>query len=146
MENPRIRVGVIIVQDGHILLVQHKKGGKSYWLLPGGGLRFGETLQECAERELLEETNLRIKIEDLAFISETIPPDGHRHIINLFFFGKILDGELRIGNDEILQNARFFDKDGLDDLLIYPPIKEDLKRILRGEKLSSRNLGNMWIG
>lgn len=144
-ENPRIRVALIIIQDGSLLLVEHKKAERRYWLLPGGGLNFGETIEECAKREVLEETNLKIEIGGLAFISETIPPDTHRHIVNLFFFAKIVGGELRKGDEEILEDVRFFREDELDGLIIYPPIKENLKKILRKEKLSPKNLGNMWI-
>ena len=34
----RIRVGVLICRDGEVLLVRHEKGGRSYWLVPGGGV------------------------------------------------------------------------------------------------------------
>lgn len=145
-ENPRIRIALIITKRNRILLVQHKKGERTYWLLPGGGLKFGETIKECAKRELLEETNLRIKIGEFAFLSESIPPDRHRHVLNLFFFGEIVGGELKKGDDEVVSDLGFFSEDRLDELIIYPPIKENLKKILRKEKLNQKNLGNIWIG
>jgi len=52
----RIRAGVLIWRDGEVLLVRHEKGGRSYWLVPGGGVDPGETMVVAAARELIEET------------------------------------------------------------------------------------------
>ncbi|MFP4173447.1 MAG: NUDIX domain-containing protein, partial [Candidatus Hydrogenedentota bacterium] len=59
---PRIRVAAIAVRDGAILLVRHEKHGERYWLLPGGGVDFGETLTEALAREVREETGLAIEV------------------------------------------------------------------------------------
>ncbi|MBI3308306.1 MAG: NUDIX hydrolase [Candidatus Melainabacteria bacterium] len=59
---PNFRVSVIIVNDKEeILLVQHKKGQRYYWVLPGGRIEYGENFASCAVRELKEETNLDIR-------------------------------------------------------------------------------------
>lgn len=145
MELPRIRVALVIIQNEKILLVQHCKGGKCYWLLPGGGLDYGETIQECAIRELLEETNLKVKLKRLLFVSESIPEDRHRHIVNLYFEAEVCGGELKRGKEQILQDVRFFDLKELDGLTIYPPIRESLKEIMKKEKISLGYLGNMWV-
>lgn len=57
-----IRYQGAIVQNGQILLIRHRAHdtGKSYWLFPGGGIEAGETEEECVEREMWEETNLRV--------------------------------------------------------------------------------------
>src|SRR5882724_7583890 len=57
-----VRVGVqaILSRDESLLLVQRARGyGKGTWCLPGGHLEPGETIVECALRELLEETGVR---------------------------------------------------------------------------------------
>ena len=58
----RIRVGVLICRDGEVLLVRHEKGGRSYWLVPGGGVDAGETMVAAGARELLEETGYTVEI------------------------------------------------------------------------------------
>ena len=54
-----IGCGVIIEKGGKILL-QHRTG-EDNWCIPGGVMEIGETFVETAEREVLEETGLRVK-------------------------------------------------------------------------------------
>jgi len=62
-----VRCRGAIVRDGKILLVKHwnRQTGNVYWWFPGGGPELGETQEECVIREVKEETNLRIRIEQL---------------------------------------------------------------------------------
>ena len=62
LQRPNFRVSIIIVNEKEeILLVQHKKSNRLYWVLPGGRIEYGEDFAACAVRELKEETNLDIK-------------------------------------------------------------------------------------
>ena len=45
MKEPRIRVSGILTKDDKILFVKHRKKGEEYYLLPGGGVDFGETFE-----------------------------------------------------------------------------------------------------
>ena len=87
MENnrPRVRVAGILIEDDRVLLIEHTKNDRSYWLLPGGGVDWGESIEEAIKREFLEETNLTVEIENFLFISETLAPDNTKHVINLYF-------------------------------------------------------------
>ena len=62
-----VGVGAVVLDDdGRILLVKHVPrkgafwGGK--WMVPGGGLELGETLEEGVAREVEEETNLKVEV------------------------------------------------------------------------------------
>lgn len=54
----RQRVAAIIIQKESILVIHRKKNGDEYFTLPGGGVDEGETLEQAAEREVLEETTV----------------------------------------------------------------------------------------
>lgn len=142
--NVRIRVAVVIIEEGRLLLVQHYKGGRRYWLLPGGGLEYGETIAECARREVKEETNLDVEIGDLIFVSESIPPDRHRHVVNLYYEGKLLGGKLKVGEDYILEDVKFFDVDSIESLTIYPNITKELLDYIKSGVRQKISLGNRW--
>lgn len=73
-----IRVGAVVERDGAFLLVRHEKPEKDpYWVLPGGRLEPGETIPECAERELLEETGLEGRFAGVLYVSEFLAENRH---------------------------------------------------------------------
>lgn len=56
----------VVVQSGHILLVQRgARPGKGLWALPGGFIDQSESIEDCALRELFEETNIHLQAEVL---------------------------------------------------------------------------------
>lgn len=62
-----IRYQAAIMRGVEILLIRHREhaDGRSYWVLPGGGIEAGETEIECVRREVREETNLEVNVEAL---------------------------------------------------------------------------------
>lgn len=129
-----IRIAACIVKDNEILMIRHKKGDEKYWLLPGGRVEYGETMIETLKREMIEETGLEISVGKLMFVSEAIPEDNHRHIINMFFEAEIVGGEIKLGNEEILDAVEFIDIDKIDEIKIYPIIKDELKQYINDGK------------
>lgn len=142
---PRIRVAAIIVQDNALLLVRHVKAGRSYWLLPGGGLEYGESLKEGLRRELREETNLTIRVGDLVIANDSINPDGSRHVLNLCFTAEIVSGDLQCGDDHRLEEVRFVSLAAVPDLTFYPDVRDVLlPAIEQGFPNRAAYLGNLW--
>ena len=143
---PRIRVAGILIEDDKILLIQHQKNDKKYWLIPGGGNDWGESTKEAVIREYKEETNLDIKVDKFLFFSETISPDKSRHVLNLFYSvhrENRDDKVMRLGHEAVLADLKFFGKDEIKKLTIYPNIKDNLIKIMNGEKVEDY-LGNLW--
>jgi ADP-ribose pyrophosphatase YjhB (NUDIX family) len=140
----RVRVAVCILDGDRILLVQHLKNGRRYWLLPGGGVEVGETLAETAVRELREETGYDVEVGRLLLVCESLEPRG-RHLVNLVFAGEIRGGSLRPGLDGRLVDASWEPVDGLGGLEMYPPIGAEVLRSCReGLGGEVRLLGNVW--
>ena len=52
----------LVIRDGKILMVKHRRGESEYYTLPGGGMEAGESPEETAIRELFEECSVRGKV------------------------------------------------------------------------------------
>jgi 8-oxo-dGTP diphosphatase len=64
---PYLGIGAVIIFDNRLLLVKRRfEPDKDLWTIPGGHLELGENSKECAERETLEETGVKIKALDIA--------------------------------------------------------------------------------
>jgi 8-oxo-dGTP diphosphatase len=91
LERPKIGVGVIVIQEGKILLGKRKGShGSGDWAPPGGHLEFGETLEQCAERELLEETAIIPLSQKRGPWTNDIM--GDKHYVTLWAFVHIFEG------------------------------------------------------
>jgi 8-oxo-dGTP diphosphatase len=84
-KRPLVGVAVIIMKDHYVLLGKRKMShGNGTWALPGGHLEFNETIEECATREVFEETGLYIKnIQHVAFTNDIFKED-QKHYVTLF--------------------------------------------------------------
>lgn len=143
----RVRVGgVYISKDEKILLVRHQKNGRDYWLLPGGGCEFGEQLGVALERELKEEAGLETRTHQLLFINESIPPDGHRHVLNMTFLGEVLKGQASLNEvSERLKEVSWRPREEISGLTFFPNFKTELLRHWDSRfTLPPVNLGNLW--
>lgn len=144
-EGVRIRVAAILVEDGHLLLVQHEKAGRTYYMLPGGGVDPGETLAQALERELLEETGLTVCTGDLVLASDAIAPDGSRHVLNLCFTATRLGGTPTLGDDPRIVAISRVPVSDLPSLPLFPDFGEKLQAlILAGFPERACYLGNLW--
>lgn len=92
---------------------------------PGGGLEFGETLEETLKREFLEETGLLVKVRNLIHVNEMIKEQFHA--IEFFYKVEYLSGELQTGTDpelsdssQIIKEVAFKNKSELKSLKVVP--------------------------
>jgi len=97
-DRPLVGVGVVLIDDGRILLVQRgHEPSKGLWAVPGGKVDLGETLRDAAVREVAEETGLEVEIGDVIWVGEHI--SQHGHIVLIDFLGSVVGGELIAGDD-----------------------------------------------
>jgi ADP-ribose pyrophosphatase YjhB (NUDIX family) len=145
VKSARVRVGGLVIEDGRLLLIAHRKGKRVYWLLPGGGVDFGESLEEALERELKEELGIAVSVKDIAFVSDSIDPGSKRHIINICFHCRCKKGGFSLGTEKRLHDFGFFTPHQLRSLVLYPPVKKELGRLLAGSRRARIYLGKQWM-
>jgi ADP-ribose pyrophosphatase YjhB (NUDIX family) len=114
--DPKVGVGVLIFQEGKILLVQramNPEQGK--WSIPAVFLDSGEDPKVTAVREVLEETNLRVEITGLVdvYFNDSVSEQGGASIF-ILYQAQLLSGQIKAGDDA--QAAAFFGPDELPEL------------------------------
>jgi len=115
MEMPKVGSAVIVENDGKILLgLRNKENAYGFWVIPGGGVEFGETIHDAAIREIKEETNLDIEILKLVCFKEVINLPEKYHTVVFFHLAKPKNMNIIPGGD--LSEARFFSIDEIKRL------------------------------
>lgn len=109
--NPAPAAGVLLVENGRILLVRRKyEPKKGMWSIPAGFLEADEDIKQCAIREMKEETQLDVELEGLFNVYSAFD-DPRTTALLVVYLAKRVGGELRTGDDA--SEAAFFN---LDDL------------------------------
>jgi 8-oxo-dGTP diphosphatase len=123
-----IRVGAVVELGGVLLLVRHQKPDRGpYWVLPGGRLEPGETIPECAEREVAEETGLTARFSGVLYVSEFLR-EG-RHTVDVIARMEVSgdeeaslgsDPEVAPGSDPTLRELRWVGVEELEQIELLP--------------------------
>lgn len=129
---PRLGVGAVICRVDAILLVQRARPPQQgLWAIPGGKVEAGETLNDAVEREILEETGVRVRAGELAWQFEHIEHDEQGrlrfHYVILDFFADYLGGEVQAGDDA--SQARWVAFEELGQLALHPETRRLLETL-----------------
>jgi 8-oxo-dGTP diphosphatase len=135
-ESPVVGVGAVVIKDRNVLLV--KRGvdpNKGLWAIPGGSLKLGETLQEGAEREIMEETGITIRAKEPVYSFDFFERDGDGrirfHYVIVDMMADYIGGEVQ-GADDALE-ARWVSQDELK----YLEVSRNTLKILDALKIFS---------
>lgn len=149
MSAPRIRVGALLRHGDAVLLLRQEKLGRSYWLLPGGGVEEGESLHVALARELSEECGLEgVTLEGPIAIVESIAPPSLRprkHVVHVIFYADVSGRSLEdvASADGTIHGHRLMNPGELAAVDLRPPIHRFLERWRPGDPFV--HLGELWV-
>lgn len=138
----------IILKCNMILLLRqyNYKRQEEYWMLPGGGLEDGETEKDCMKREMKEETNLDVEVNEILFDEPGNGKDVYQRYIT-FLCVQIPGSVESIGRETVsyrkileLVWVSLSDEDQWNDYIlkekIYPSMKKIKDRLTNKSKIN----------
>lgn len=117
----------MLLKDGKVLLGKRHQDpdkadselhGEGTWTMPGGKLDFGESFENCASRELSEETGIKGKKFQVISLTNDIAPDAHFVTIGLLC--EEWEGEPKAMEPDEITEWRWFDLNDLPRPVFWP--------------------------
>jgi 8-oxo-dGTP diphosphatase len=103
-------VGAVVIKgDTFLLVLRGQQPSLGKWSIPGGVLELGETIEEAARREVLEECGISIEVGQVVEVRDAIVRDADGgiqfHYVLIDVVARYLEGELVVGSD--VEDARW---------------------------------------
>lgn len=133
LSRPVIGIGVLVWRDKQLLLGKRIHKDQAFcWQFPGGHLEAGESVTDCAGREVLEETGL--KVEQFRHLGFTEQPFsvGEKQYITLLVSCVYVSGEARTLEPDKCELWQWFDYQHLPTPL-FTPITSFISQQLSGQ-------------
>lgn len=127
-KHPRIGIASVVQRDGKFLLGKRIGAhGADCWATPGGHLEFGETVEACAIRELLEETGLKALSWHVGPWVENLMEDNQKHYITIFVLIDAFAGEPALLEPDKCKGWEWFSPDNFPQPL-FPSISSVIEK------------------
>jgi 8-oxo-dGTP diphosphatase len=128
---PLVGVGIVFVRQGKVFLAQRQGShGEATWASAGGHLEMGESLEECARREALEE--LGVTVNSLIFLCVSNIIAYEKHYLDIEFLGDIGDQEPHLAEPAVFSEQGWFLLDDLPQPL-FEPVRYAIDSIKTGQ-------------
>jgi len=102
-DRPSVGVGAVLIHEGRVLLIRRgKEPLRGRWVVPGGTVELGETLEEALVREIQEETGLLVRPRQVVAVFDRIQRVADRvdyHYVIVDYLCDYVAGEARAGSD-----------------------------------------------
>ena len=102
-DRPCVGVGAVLIHEGRVLLVRRGKAPlRGRWVVPGGTVELGETLEQALVREVEEETGLTVKPTEVVAVFDRIQRAAagvEYHYVIIDYLCDYVAGDPRAGSD-----------------------------------------------
>lgn len=102
-DRPCVGVGAVLIHAGRVLLIRRgKEPLRGRWVVPGGTVELGETLEQALVREVEEETGLLVRPREVVAVFDRIQREAGRvdyHYVIVDYLCEYVAGEARAGSD-----------------------------------------------
>ena len=114
IQPPKVGIGIAIFKDQQILIGKRTNiHGAGAYAVPGGHLEYMESFLECAEREVQEETGVRIK--NVRFLCVVNHKENGKHFVGIGLAADWSQGEPKILEPNKCENWDWYDLNNLPD-------------------------------
>lgn len=133
----RIRAGIVLIKDNKVALIERHRAGLDYFVFPGGGVNYGESPEEAAIREAMEELGIEVAIRQK--VAEIHIGRKSRQV---YFLVDQMSGEFGTGSGE-----EYTDSDPNDpEEGIYVPIWMPIDELSLEHKIYPAALARLVVG
>jgi 8-oxo-dGTP diphosphatase len=132
----RIRAGIVLIQDNKVALIERHRAGLDYFVFPGGGVDEGESAEEAAVREAMEELGVTVVIKQK--VAEVQVGQKSRQI---YFLAEQTSGEFGTGvGEEFTDSDPYSPEEG-----IYIPIWMPVDELLHHQNVYPADVAKLVI-
>ena len=129
----RTRAGIVLIEDNKVALIERHRGGLDYFVFPGGGVDEGETPEQGAIRETMEELGLEVVIKQKLAIIHFSQSDQFYYLVER------VGGKFGTGTGEEFTDA---DPDNPDEG-VYIPIWMPVEELPQHEKIFPESIAKL---
>ena len=124
---PKVGVACLVWKDGKFLMGKRRGShGAETWSVPGGHLEFGETIEEAATREVLEESGLKVKGVKFLAVTSDYMPDEDKHYVTVW-----TEADWESGEPTVLEPDKWVDQQWRTFTTLPSPLFEPCWQNLR---------------
>jgi 8-oxo-dGTP diphosphatase len=131
-ERPSIGVATVVIKDGKILIGEDTRKGDAVYGVPGGHWESGETLKECAKREVLEESGIICENIKLISVYDFYREDKGKSYVTIGMRADYISGNLSDLKEEGRLNWNWYEPQEALKLNLFAPDKILIERYLSG--------------
>jgi 8-oxo-dGTP diphosphatase len=131
-ERPSVGVATVVVKGGKILIGRDTRKGEEVYGVPGGHWESGETLKECAAREVKEESGVECENATLISVYDFYRADKQKSYVSIGMKADYRSGELADQAEEGRMEWNWYTPEEALKLNLFAPDRVLIERYLSG--------------